>query len=526
MRWLTFLAFFVAAQPAIGAKTFVYCSESSPSSFGPSLISDSASANNTNQVHDTLVDFERGTTKVIPSLAEKWEISKDGLTYTFHLRKNVSFHTTTFFTPTRNFNADDVLFTFNRQRLANHPFHKIGGAKYEVFDSLGLPDTIKDIVKVDDYTVRFILNHPEAAFLSDVGIYFVGILSQEYGDKLLKKGTPEKIDLEPIGTGAFSFVKYDKDQTVRFKAHPKYFRGKPKIENLVFSITPDASVRYQKLKSGECHFIAEPGLADLGAMKSDPALKVTEIQMLNLGYLALNTTKKPLDNLLVRKAIYHALNRKSYLDAVYLGHAVLNKNPLPILQWSFNKSIKDYEYDPEKAKSLLKEAGLPNGFTLDLWTLPVSRAYNPNGKRMGEMMQADLAKVGITVTMKTLDWPSYLTKRKTGDYSLFQFGWNSDNGDPDNFLYYMLSCDSVGQGANQAQWCYKPYDDLVTKAKRLTTQAQRTKLYEEAQVIFHEQVPFVPIATAFSYRGMSKKVKGYKMAAVGVNDYFDTVDLE
>jgi dipeptide transport system substrate-binding protein len=521
-----FLLLLVFTQPAMAAKTFVYCSEGSPSSFGPSLVADSASGNNTDQMHDCLVDFERGTTKVIPSLAEKWEVSKDGLSYTFHLRKDVSFHTTAYFTPTRNFNADDVLFTFNRQRVKDHPFHQIGAAKYEVFESLGLPETIKDIVKLDDYTVQFVLNRPDAAFLADMGIYFSGIISKEYGDQLLKKGTPEKIDLEPVGTGAYSFVKYEKDQTVRYKANPKYFRGKPKVDNLIFSITPDASVRYQKLKSGECHFIAEPGLADLAAMKADSALKTTELQMLNIGYLALNVTKKPLDNPVVRKAIYHALNRKSYIEAVYLGHAALNPNPLPLLQWGFNKKIKDYEYSVEKAKALLKQAGLEKGFAMDMWTLPVSRAYNPNGKRMGEMMQSDLAKIGITVTLNSLDWPSYLVKAKTSDFMSIQFGWNGDNGDPDNFLYFLLSCASVTQGSNHAHWCFKPYDDLVTKAKTLTSQAARTKLYEQAQAIFHDQVPFIPLATSYSYRAMSKRVTGYKMAAVGVNDYFDNIDLE
>jgi dipeptide transport system substrate-binding protein len=519
-----FLTLIIFANPAFAAKTLVYCAENNPSNFSPPHLNDMVVEQNTIQMFNNLVKLEIGTTEIIPDLAESWQISKDGLTYTFHLRKDVSFHKTAFFTPTRKMNADDVVFTMDRMLSKKHPYHDVGGSVYMLSDSLGLDKLIKETRKIDDYTIQFILHRPEAPFLADLAITSLGITSKEYGDQLLAKGTPQQIDFQPIGTGAFMFVRHDKDQNVRYKANPDYFRGKPAIDNLIFSITPEASVRYQKMKSGECQFNSQPAISDLPRMKKDPNLTVIEQPGLNVGYLALNTLKKPLNNVDVRKAIYHALNRESYVKALYEGEAVLNGNPLPQGIWSYNKKIIDYPHNTEIAKQLLTKAGFPDGFKIQLWTLPVTRAYNPNGKRMGEMMQSDLAKVGIKAELKSYDWAAYLEGVRRGDHEMAQFGWNAETSDPHNFLYGLLSCSAVKAQANQAEWCFQPYDKLVTKAKELTNQAERKKLYEQAQVIFHEQVPWVPLVTAVNVRVMSKNVTGYKMSALNL-DYFETVDL-
>jgi len=518
------LGIFAPFRSAYGAKTFVYCSEGSPNTFNPELATDSTSLNATNAVFDKLVRFQPGTTTIIPGLAESWQISKDGLSYTFKLRKNVKFHTTANFIPSRNFNADDLVFSINRQRLKEHPYHDVGKATYESFDSMGLGKLIKDVVKVDDYTVRFILSEPSSPFLADLTMEFACVLSAEYGDQLMKKKTPEKIDIEPVGTGAFTFVRYDKDQMIRYKANADYWDGKPKIDNLVFSITTDASVRYQRLKAGECHLIAEPSPSDIDSMKKEANIKLMELAGLNVAYLAFNVEKKPFDNILVRQAINYALNRKSYIDAIYLGHAKLAKNPLPPGIWSYDQKISDYDYNPEKAKELLKKAGFPDGLSMEIWTLPVSRVYNPNGKKMGEMMQADLQKVGIKVKLVTYDWPTYIQKTRDGEHQTMMMGWIADNGDPDNFLDDLLSCDAVGAGANRARWCYQPYNELVRKAQRISNKAERTKLYEQAQVIFKEQAPWVTLAHAIFYRAMSKRVTGYSMDLF-CRDYFNKVDL-
>lgn len=508
------------------AKTFVYCSEGSPSAFNPQVVSDGTSINaSSHPLYNRLVDFEYGTTNVIPSLAEKWEISQDKKTYTFFLRKDVKFHTTKYFSPTRDLNADDVVFSFKRMHDRKNPFHKVGGGSYEYFKGMGMDKLITNIKKVDEYIVQITLKTPESPFLSNLAMPFMSIISKEYADGLAKAGKKDDIDVYPVGTGPFIFKKYIKDNLIRYKANKAYWGDKPKIKKLVFAITPDASVRYQKLKTGECHLIIEPAPADLEAMKKNPQIKVLEKAGMNVGYLAMNTEKKPLDNKLVRKAIYKALNKKAYLKAIYLGNAKEAVNPLPPSIWSYDKSRKPIKQNIAEAKKLLAKAGFPKGFKIDLWTLPVSRPYNPNGKKMGEMMKADLAKIGIEAKLVQYDWSTYLKKSNNGEHQLIQIGWTGDNGDPDNFLHTLLGCAAANGGSNYAKWCHKKYNELVTMAKTHSDIKKRTALYLKAQSIFHEEVPWVPIAHAKVFRAMAPNVSGYKISPLG-GDIFTWVELK
>lgn len=529
IRWqwsLALLSVGCISQAALAAKTFVYCSEGSPSTFNPQLATDGPTFNASSRtIYNRLVDFEEGGTKVVPSLAESWKSSKDGLTFTFQLRKDVPFHATKNFKPTRNFNADDVVFTFKRQMKKDHPYHKVSGGSYEYFSSMEMGQIIKDVVKLDDHKVKFILSRPEAPFLANLAMDFASILSQEYADQMMKKKTPQKVDTDPVGTGPFIFQRYVKDNMIRYEANKKYFGGKPKIDRLVFAIVPDSSVRYQKLKAGECHLVAEPSPTDLKAMKSDKDIQVLQQPGLNVGYLAMNTQQKPFDNKKVRHAINHALNRDAYIRAIYLGHAKKAKNPIPPTMWSYNQSTKEYKYDPEKAKALLKEAGFPNGFKTEIWTLPVSRPYNPSGKKMGELMQADLAKVGIQAKLVTYDWPTYLAKSRKGEHQLIQLGWTGDNGDPDNFLNVLLGCAAVEAGSNTARWCHKKFESLISKAKMTMDMKKRTAIYKEAQTVFKEEAPWVTLAHAIVFRAMDKNVAGYKISPFGTES-FENVDLK
>ncbi len=507
-------------------KTFVYCSEASPSTFNPQLATDGPTFNASSRpIYNRLADFERGTTKLKPSLAEKWAISKDGKTVVFHLRKNVQFQTTATFKPTRAFNADDVLFTFNRMLKPDHPFSKVNGGVYEYFTSMDMQKLIASIDKVDEQTVKFTLTRAEAPFIANMAMDFASILSAEYGEQLLKAKTPEKIDIEPVGTGPFIWKSYRKDSEIRYEANPTYFEGKSPLDRLIFAITKDPNVRMQKLKRGECHLVAEPPPADLKALRTDPKLNVMEQEGLNVAYLGFNVEKPPFDKLLVRQAISQALNRQSYLDAIYLGNATLAKNPIPPTMWSYNEKTIDYAYDPAKAKELLAKAGFPNGFETTLWYMPVSRAYNPNGKKMAEMMQADLAKIGIKADLVTFDWGAYLDKARNGEHQLIQMGWTGDNGDPDNFLSVLLSCASAKNGSNYSRWCYQPFDKLIGAAKVTPDVKQRTKLYMEAQTMFKQQAPWVTLAHSKVFRAMSKNVVGFKMSPLGTDTFYG-VDLK
>ena len=210
------------APEAHAQKTLVYCSEASPEGFNPQLYTAGTTFDASSRaIYNTLVEFEHGTTNLRPGLAESWEVSDDGLQYTFHLRPGVKFQTTEGFTPSRDFNADDVIFSFERMWKQDHPFHTVSGGTYEYFNSTGLPTLLKAITKVDEHTVRFELNAPNATFLPILAMDFASILSAEYADQMVAAGTPERLDLEPVGTGPFQLQAYQKDAVIRYQAQSR-----------------------------------------------------------------------------------------------------------------------------------------------------------------------------------------------------------------------------------------------------------------------------------------------------------------
>jgi len=515
----------VLAAGTASAKTLVFCSEGSPENFYPGINTTGTSFDANSQIYGRIVDFERGGTTVVPGLAERWTISPDGLEYTFFLRKGVKWHSNKGYKPTRDFNADDVIFAIERQWKESNPYFKVTSSNHSYFNDMGLPKLIKSLDKIDDYTVKFVLNRPEAPFLSDLAMEYAGVQSKEYADAMLKAGTPEKLDQEPIGTGPFYLVQYQKDAVIRYKAFPQFWGGKAKIDDLVFAITPDASVRWAKLQKGECHVMPYPNPADLEAIRKDPNVTVLEQPGLNIGYLAFNTQKKPFDDVRVRKAINMAIDKKAIIDAVYLGAGVAAKNPIPPTVWSYNDTVKDDPYDPEGAKKLLAQAGVANLAT-DLWAMPVQRPYNPNAKRIAELMQADLAKIGVKVEIKSFEWGEYRKRMQAGEHQMGMLGWTGDNGDPDNFLHTLLGCDAAANGgSNVAKWCYKPFDDLVVKAKSVSNLLERTDLYKKAQVIFKEQAPWFTIAHAVQIKPVRKEVIDFKLSPFARHSFYG-VDIK
>jgi len=502
------------------AQTLVYCAEGSPDGFDPALYTSGTTFDaSSRQLYNKLVEFERGTTTIGPALAESWEISDDGLEYTFKLREGVKFHTTEYFTPTRDFNADDVVFSFERQRLEDHPFNKASGGTWEYFGGMSMPDLIKSVEKVDDYTVKFSLNRTEAPMIANLGMDFASILSAEYAAQVEEGGDLSALNQQPVGTGPFKFIAYQKDAVIRYVAHEDYWAGKADIANLVFAITPDASVRYQKLKAGECHVMPYPNPADIEAIGADADLQLLEQEGLNVGYLAYNTRVAPFDNVNVRKALNMAINKQAILDAVFQGSGKIAKNPIPPTIWSYDESTVDDPYDPEKAKEMLAAEGV-EGLEMDIWAMPVQRPYNPNARRMAEVMQEDLSKVGVTVNIVSYDWGEYLEKSKELDRKgAILLGWTGDNGDPDNFLAVLLGCDGVGK-SNRAQWCHKPFDDIIQKAKTVSDIDERTALYKEAQKIFKEQAPWATIAHSIVYKPLRKEVEGFKIDPFGGHIFY------
>ncbi len=519
-------ALIAGAGGALAAKTLVYCSEGSPEGFNPQFFTTGTTLDASSvPMFNKLVEFELGTTTVVPGLAESWVAAADGLSYTFKLRKGVKFHSSAKFTPTRDFNADDVLFSYNRMADPAHPFAKTSpGQTYAYFDDMDMKNIVDRVEKVDAMTVRFVLKKPEAPFMANLAMDFASILSAEYADKMKAAGTPEVIDREPIGTGPFSFVSYQKDAVIRYKAFDAHWAGRPKIDNLVYAITTDASVRYAKLKTGECHVMAFPKPADVALMKADPNINLVQQNGLNVGYIAFNVEKKPFDNKQVRQALNMAVNKQAILDSVFQGAGQVAKNPIPPTLWSYNDKVVDYVYDPVKAKALLAQAGFPNGAEVELWYLPVTRPYNPDGKRMAELIQADWEKIGVKTKLLTFEWGEYRKRSKTGEQQAMMFGWSGDNGDPDNFFAPLLGCAAVKGGGNVARWCNKDFEDAIQKAKGVTKQADRAALYMKAQEIAKQEAPWITIAHSVRFDPVRKEVTGYKMDATA-HHYFHKVDM-
>jgi len=514
------------ALPAMAAKTLVYCSEGSPEIFNPQLTTTGTSWDVSIPVYDTLVQFEIGTTNTKPGLAESWDLSEDGVSYTFHLRKGVKFHAIAGFKPTRDFNADDVLFSINRQWKQDDPYFKVSGGAYDYFNDMSFPALLKSVEKIDDYTVKITLNEVQAPFVANMAMPMMSIMSAEYAAQMLKAGTPEKLDQVPVGTGPFQFVAYQKDASIRYKAFEEFWGGRQPIDNLVFAITPDPAVRYAKLKAGECHVVPYPNPADVPAMKKDPSINLTQQAGLNIGYISFNVLKKPVDDVRVRRALSMAIDKKAIVDAVYQGGGEPAKNPIPPTMWGYNDAVVDYPFDVEKAKKLLAEAGHPDGFEIDLWAMPVQRPYNPNAKRMAEMIQSDFAKIGVKAKIVQYEWGEYRKRLQQGEHTFGMFGWTGDNGDPDNFLYTLLGCDAARPGGNNtSRWCNKEFNDLVVKAQRTTDRDLRTKLYEQAQVIFKEDAPWYTIAHSTVFMALNPKVQNYKMDPFGLHP-FRGVDLK
>ncbi|SHL37471.1 ABC transporter substrate-binding protein [Phytopseudomonas punonensis] len=497
------------------------CTEASPDGFDVvqynSLTTTNASAD---VLMNRLVEFDAASGKLLPSLASSWKISDDGLTYTFTLRPDVLFHRTDYFKPTRRtLEADDVLFSFQRMLDPNHPWHKTATSGYPHAQSMQWPALIKAVEKVDAHTVRITLNKPDATFLATLSMGFASIYSAEYADQLLRASTPEKLNSQPIGTGPFIFKRFQKDAAVRYTANADYFAGKPKVDNLVYAITPDANVRLQRLRRGECQIALSPKPMDVEAAAKDADLASVKTAAFMTAFVAINSQHAPLDKPAVRQAINLAFDKASYLKAVFEGSAEPASGPYPPNTWSYASELPGYAHDPQKARELLAEAGLADGFSTTIWTRPSGSLLNPNPSLGAQLLQADLAKVGIKAEIRVIEWGELIRRAKAGEHDLLFMGWAGDNGDPDNFLTPQFSCASVESGLNFARFCDAKLDKLIADGKTLSDQSKRTALYKDAQAIIQQQALWLPLAHPTAYALTRKGVEGYSVSPFGRQDF-------
>lgn len=469
----------------------------------PGRETDGESFYGSTQIFDTLVEFKPGTTEVQPALAESWDVSADGLEFTFYLRSGVKFHDGT------PFNADAAKFSFDRQLLEDHPYYDHGPWKY--FGGMGMGDIIDEIVVLDDLTVRFILAKPEAPFIANMAMDFASIVSPTAVALY-----DEEFPSNPVGTGPFKLVSWTKDDSIVLEANHDYWGEGPYLDRLILRVIPDATARYLALKAGEVDLIDFPSAEDLELMAADPNIELIQQAGLNVGYIAMNVDKEPFGDVRIRQAMNYAINREEIIEAVYGSAGQVAKNPIPPTIWSYNDDIEGYPYDPDKARELLAEAGYPDGFSTDLWAMPVARPYNPNARRVAEIVQAQLADIGVEIEIVSYDWGTYLDKTDSGEHSMAMLGWTGDNGDPDNFIYLLLSADSaVPPAMNISFWKNEEFTRLTREAKAVYDQDVRAELYKQAQVIFHEEAPWVPIAHSVVTVPVRTNVHGFVIYPTG-----------
>ncbi|RME65686.1 MAG: ABC transporter substrate-binding protein [Caldilineae bacterium] len=461
-------------------------------------ITDGESARVINEIVEPLVRLEGTSTKPIPWLAESWE-TEDSQTWTFHLRKGVKFHDGT------PFNAEAVKWNMDRWRDPENPYRF--GRTFEYYDiEFGKDLAIEEVNIIDDYTIQIKLSAPSGVLLAKLAEGFVfGMNSptavMEQGDVY---GTPAG---SAVGTGPFKFVEWVPDDRIILERNDEWWGDGPKLDRLIFRSIPDNSARFAELQAGTIHQ-ADVAQTDLPAAEADPNITVYTMPATSTGYIAFQQCTEPFDKLEVRKAIAHAVNWGALIEPFYGKYGQLAGSFQPPAILGSNPDIKPWEYNPELAKELLAQAGLPDGFETDFWYIPVIRGYFPDSKAIGEAIAADLAKVGIRVNLKTEDWGAYLDDRNQGKFPMWMLGWGSDNGDPDNYIGFHFA-HPVGEP--KAEDCYDNDElaQLLIDGRIEADPAKREKIYQRAEEIVHEDVARIPVVWATSTVVFRNEVKGY-----------------
>ena len=465
----------------------------------PSQVLDGESAKICDMLYDTLVQYKDDTTDIEPALAETWDSSADGLMWTFHLRQGVRFHDGT------PFDVGAVVFSLTQPNALSSGFYT---------------EFISQIIVLDAFTVQIQLKTPYAPFISTLAGTQFSIVSPTAVEHFGKD-----FGNNPVGTGPFKFVQWDRNDKIVLAANETHWAGKPAFDRLTFRSIPNNSVRLMELQQGKIHAMEFPNPDEIPLIQGDARFEFIMQPSLNIGYLAMNMEKPPFDNLKVRLAINHAINKAPIIEHLYQGTGIPAKGPIPPTLWSYDDTIEDYEYNPELAKQLLTEAGYPDGFQTTLWALPVPRPYIPDGLSLAEILQSELLNIGVKTEIVTSDWPTYIAKTKNGEHDMAMLGWSA-GGDPDNFFYSLLSKTSAQKPAlNIAFYRSDEMQDVLERARTSTDRDERIALYRQAQAIFHRDAPWVPLAHAQRLLVIDRRVQNLKLSPVGWK-YLRKVSLE
>ncbi|TEW49524.1 ABC transporter substrate-binding protein [Psychromonas sp. RZ5] len=500
-------------------NTLLYCTENQPMSFNPQISHDIASLDaTTHQLFSRLVKLNPDTNKFIPDLAESWQQSDDKLRYRFVLRKNINFHQTDYFQPTRYLNADDVLFSFNRMIDKKHPYHTVNNQTQNYFFNHPFTAFLSEINKIDDRTVEFVLSKPDVTLLANLAAHYAVIHSQEYANQLLQRGHPEKIDFQPIGTGPFKFKSSNSKGIVRYSKHENYWQPMTNIENLIYVKNPSATKRYTKLLSGECDVIAYPAASQLETISKNKEVVLNSKSTSNVALWAFNTKQDQLKDSKVRYALSQAIDKKTILQAVYFQSAMQTNTLLSNQSWAHKARNNSDIFNPEAAKKTL--VALDYDFTKVLTILLPENAdvFNPNFHKTAQLIQANLADIGIQSEIVKLSGSTLQTRLSNGNYDTYLTGINVHINDPDSIFRPLLSCNSSPENGNSSRWCSYKTQVLLDQSLTESNFAQRIKNYYLIQDEIMTQRPYLPIAHVLRLDVISGRVKNVEVNSLtGIN---------
>ena len=433
-------------------------------------------------VYDCLVLYDLGATTIRPGLAESWDVSEDGLVYTFNLRQGVKFH------DGDSFNADAVVTWYNSIDEG------ASGSQYDAVRMVYMQDFITSwidkVEAVDEYTVRMTLPNPYAPLLANLAIPIAGIVSPTAVSKGL-----DYVMVNPSGTGAFKLASPDdwtRDSQMTLQANPDYWGGAPKVDQLIVKVIPESSTRLQQLETGEIDIAWALTSDDVERTRDNPDLVIVEDAGLNSNYVEMNVTKEPFTSKEVRQALNYAVNKEELSEGLYNGNMVTAGGVLPPVDWAYNPDLKSYPYDPDKARELLATAGYDesNALTFTFMAYTIPRGYNPVGDRLATAIQEYWSEVGVQADIQTEEWTQYRADRQANKFQCSLSGWQGDNGDPDNFLYSLLAGASKGAG-NNSFYENPEVDDLLSQAQKVSDQEERKTLYHQAEQLIVDDAPWV-----------------------------------
>jgi peptide/nickel transport system substrate-binding protein len=461
----------------------------------PARANDIESLEVAEQIYGRLVRFAPGRLEPEPDLAISWTVSDDGTVWTFELRPNVEFHDGT------PFNADAVVFSFERQLIADHPAHEPDFVWARAYHN------IRRVQALGPLRVQFEIDRPYAPFLANLAMGPAAIVSPTAVRRL--RG---RFGSQPVGTGPYRFVEWIPGDRITLERNDRYWDRPARIRYLVLLTLPDSRERLQALESGAADVIQQPAPDDLSLVRLHPDLKLATAPAALVSYLALNTQRRPLNDPRIRRAIAHAIRRDALVKLIYQGLGIPAIGPLPPNVWGARSDVVTYNYDPVRARRLLAEGGWRGmGSTpLKLFAPSAPRQYMPAPERVANMIKVSLAEVGIPVEVILNEPEEHQRALWAGEHDMALHGWFNDNGDPDNFLYTLLDPDNTtgARPSNIAFYSNSWFHDIIGMAQRTTDRTERERLYSQAQAIVAADVPWVPLAHSKVVFAMRADIKG------------------